>query len=391
MVKQKQRQKQSQKVIVNINTEKKAKRKYVRKPKAPSGASQNNPPPPPYQPQMVIHQNTFGPQPLIQNPTILQPTPQQVSNFVSSVQETVRQVEIPKNNGIERAPPPQPRQPTPPSEEEEPVELSAAPPQNKAIDHDKMKFYKNPAFKHPKLAKSTENQEQHRIIDYHHEPTVLETRPIRTGVHTFQEMLQTQSQHEHGTKRPTSKETKGVKLGGDNPLSPEDMRQRRISIFDKPITENKITEHLHQLGRDNEADERNAMYLEERRIHPYIHDEQGFITPNKRFGLKDLHKKKLGTSLDAELSPSLSLDEPPEPPKTETAKTAPKKVAQLKYTQYDNLQIQLKKLDKKQLQAEMRRVELKPFFGKGEKTKAEMKEELLRLHHTKPELFSKYK
>jgi len=86
-----QKQKQNQKVIVNINTETKPKRKYTRKPK------KDNDDKPPHHPQMLIHYNTNAPMPLYNNPV-----PAQQTAFANAVQETVRQVEIPRNNGIER-------------------------------------------------------------------------------------------------------------------------------------------------------------------------------------------------------------------------------------------------------------------------------------------------
>ena len=88
---QKQKQKQNQKVIVNINTETKPKRTYTRKPK------QNNDDKPPHQPQMLIHYNANAPMPLYNNPV-----PAQQTAFATAVQETVRQIEAPRNNGIER-------------------------------------------------------------------------------------------------------------------------------------------------------------------------------------------------------------------------------------------------------------------------------------------------
>ena len=86
-----QKQKQNQKVIVNINTETKPKRKYTKKPK------KDNDDKPPHQPQMLIHYNTNAPMPLYNNPV-----PAQQTAFANAVQETVRQIEIPRNNGIER-------------------------------------------------------------------------------------------------------------------------------------------------------------------------------------------------------------------------------------------------------------------------------------------------
>ena len=86
-----QKQKQNQKVIVNINTETKPKRKYTRKPK------KDNDDKPPHHPQMLIHYNTNAPMPLYNNPV-----PAQQTAFANAVQETVRQIEIPRNNGIER-------------------------------------------------------------------------------------------------------------------------------------------------------------------------------------------------------------------------------------------------------------------------------------------------
>ena len=90
-----QKQKQNQKVIVNINTETKPKRKYTKKPK------KDNDDKPPHQPQnhpqMLIHYNASAPMPLYNNPI-----PAQQTAFANAVQETVRQIEIPRNNGIER-------------------------------------------------------------------------------------------------------------------------------------------------------------------------------------------------------------------------------------------------------------------------------------------------
>jgi len=90
-----QKQKQNQKVIVNINTETKPKRKYTKKPK------KDNDDKPPHQPQnhpqMLIHYNASAPMPLYNNPV-----PAQQTAFANAVQETVRQIEIPRNNGIER-------------------------------------------------------------------------------------------------------------------------------------------------------------------------------------------------------------------------------------------------------------------------------------------------
>ena len=86
-----QKQKQNQKVIVNINTETKPKRKYTRKPK------KDNDDKPPHHPQMLIHYNANAPMPLYNNPV-----PAQQTAFANAVKETVRQIEIPRNNGIER-------------------------------------------------------------------------------------------------------------------------------------------------------------------------------------------------------------------------------------------------------------------------------------------------
>ena len=95
-----QKQKQKQSVIVNINTSNtKQRRKYTRKPK---GQGSNNPPKPPSQ-NMIIHQNTFGPMPLIQNPTPQQFIPQvQPSALHQSAVESQSQAQQQRGNGLER-------------------------------------------------------------------------------------------------------------------------------------------------------------------------------------------------------------------------------------------------------------------------------------------------
>ena len=85
-----QNQSQSQNVIFNINQEK-PKRKYTQNPKINNDVKQPN------HPQMLIHYNASAPMPLYNNPV-----PAQQTAFANAVQETARQVEIPRNNGIER-------------------------------------------------------------------------------------------------------------------------------------------------------------------------------------------------------------------------------------------------------------------------------------------------
>ena len=133
-----QKQKQKQSVIVNINTSNtKPRRKYTRKPKGSN--DNNNHLKPPQHPQMIIHQQAFAPQPLIQNPTPQQFIPQvQPSALHQSAVESQNQAQQPRGNGLERPPPPPPRLPTPPPSEDNTHPFSANEPrkrENKKMTH----------------------------------------------------------------------------------------------------------------------------------------------------------------------------------------------------------------------------------------------------------------
>ena len=401
-----QKQKQKQSVIVNINTSGTKRRKYVRKPKGQGG--NNQPPPPPHQPQMIIHQQTYSPQPLIQNPTPPQMIPQvQPSSFHNSVAESQAQAQAPRSNGIERTPAPPPRQPTPPPTEEQSHPFSvneSRKRENKNNDALLDALYK----KRNQAVSVNQSQEQHSIIDYEHEPTVLETRPIKAGIHTFQDMMMAKEQPAKQQKTIPSDPTlkfKG-KVGGESrPLTMEEVRQQRSAMFEKPVPDNKIHQYLHPPNEKlNEAEERYNMFKEDTRILPYIQDETGHITPNPRFGLSDL-KTPLGTRLD-EKPKEVDLDTPLEPEATPfkgkelfsifnkeplTEENPKKKVLTMKsqaeelydptkkaienYSLYQNY-LKKKGTTKKVLQQEMRLRGLKPFYGDGEKTKSVMVKEL---------------
>ena len=317
-------------------------------------------------------------------PSILQQTPQQVSSFIASTRETQQHVEAPKNNGIERPQTPPPREASPPREDEHPFEISAPEPQkqNKVIDHEKMKYYRNPAFRHPvlenmSLANVARFQQQNQQIQVNHERE-------RTPLETHQSVATNGTIHEHlnATRKVPEKLNDTVTMykplkhpepeiykprKEDKFGNAEEMRQKRVSIFDKPAVVNDIHESLEKKEKKPEVNE--------------IH--QAILTPKPMRAIRLKFSKPLGTpteprEVDLDLITPTSTPEPrPEPP--------------MSHVKHDKLQTALNTKNKKELQEEMRRVELKPFFGKGEKTKAVMKDELLRLHHTKPELFYIYK
>jgi hypothetical protein len=182
-----QKQKQKQSVVVNIHTSNtKPRKRYARKPKGSNNNNNQQPPPPP---QMIIHQQTYAPQPFIhQYPIPPQMIPQvQPSTLHQSAVES-QLTQAPRSNDIERAPPPPPRQPTPPPTEENSHPFSINEPRKREhkrndalLDELKQKLNR------PVILGQA--QEQHSFIDYEHEPTVLETRPIKSGMYTFQDMV----------------------------------------------------------------------------------------------------------------------------------------------------------------------------------------------------------
>ena len=126
-----QKQKQKQSVIINLNTSNtKPRRKYAKKTK---GQGDNNPPKPPQQPQMIIHQQAFAPQPLIQNPT--------PSQFIQQVQPSALHQSAVESRGncLERTPAPPPRLPTPPPSEDNTHPFSVNEPRKR--EYKKMTHY----------------------------------------------------------------------------------------------------------------------------------------------------------------------------------------------------------------------------------------------------------
>ena len=387
---QKQRQTQNQKVVVNINTETKPKRKYKRKPKRDDSPDDRKPP---HQPQMIIYQNTNAPMPITSNAPIQQ-TP-----FVSAVQETVKNQEPPINNGIERPPPREQAQTTisPQSSHPNPEQQDAfatsvmrsvrhvevAPPQRTIPRNTQLRASSQNDLLLAELKRRTETptlspviqatfqqQQEHSIIDYHHEPSILETHRVKSGIHTFQDFIAQQDNKVQDNKVQAPLKIpagKGNKLGGAKKLSAEELRQHRASIFDTPYKEPAITKQI-QLHVKETTNPKLKKYLD---------------------GVKEIK----GTTLD---SKEVNLDTPL--PKNNLDKSfkkvESKKSAQKEeHVKHDKLETELNKLSKPELQAQMKRVGLKYFHvkGKGEKTKAQMKDDLLRLHHTRPEEFSNYK
>jgi len=421
---QKQRQTQNQKVVVNINTETKPKRKYKRKPKRDDSPDDRKPP---HQPQMIIYQNTNAPMPITSNAPIQQ-TP-----FVSAVQETVKNQEPPINNGIERPQPREQAQTTIPPQSSNPNpaqqdafatsvmrsvrHVEVAPPQRTIPRNTQLRASSQNDLLLAELKRRTETptlspviqatfqqQQEHSIIDYHHEPSILETHRVKSGIHTFQDFIAQQDNKVQDNKVQAPLKIpagKGNKLGGAKKLSAEELRQHRASIFDTPYKEPAITKQIQlhvkettnpklkkYLDGVNEREERHLMGQEDRTPR-YKLDERGIITPNSSYGLKEIK----GTTLD---SKEVNLDTPL--PKNNLDKSfkkvESKKSAQKEeHVKHDKLETELNKLSKPELQAQMKRVGLKYFHvkGKGEKTKAQMKDDLLRLHHTRPEEFSNYK
>ena len=387
---QKQRQTQNQKVVVNINTETKPKRKYKRKPKRDDSPDDRKPP---HQPQMIIYQNTNAPMPITSNAPIQQ-TP-----FVSAVQETVKNQEPPINNGIERPQPREQAQTTIPPQSSNPNpeqqdafatsvmrsvrHVEVAPPQRTIPRNTQLRASSQNDLLLAELKRRTETptlspviqatfqqQQEHSIIDYHHEPSILETHRVKSGIHTFQDFIAQQDNKVQDNKVQAPLKIpagKGNKLGGAKKLSAEELRQHRASIFDTPYKEPAITKQI-QLHVKETTNPKLKKYLD---------------------GVKEIK----GTTLD---SKEVNLDTPL--PKNNLDKSfkkvESKKSAQKEeHVKHDKLETELNKLSKPELQAQMKRVGLKYFHvkGKGEKTKAQMKDDLLRLHHTRPEEFSNYK
>jgi hypothetical protein len=417
-----QKQKQSQKVVVNINTETKAKRQYKRKPKNPSGDSSNNiPPKPPHQPQMIIHQQAYAPQPLIQTPTPQQFIPQvQPSSLHTSVAETQQQAQAPRSNGIERAPPPPPRAPTPPPQEgnEHPfVSQRRREPQklNAGLLEDLKKKLEAPVPPHHLFAQ--QQQEQHSIIDYEHEPTILETRPIRAGqIQQVQNMVQHQNSVKEPAKEPAKEPTgiylirkrekpTDVKNGTYQFGNRDELRQKRLSMLEpkKPdLSEiHKALKKKHE--EKNERDERYAMWAEEMNIPRYIveeerHDPQlgytaGLISPNPF--LQPL-KTPLGTSLDKkpavidldlpddesaknlfpiftkEVTPAKEHKTPEKKQEAEVPHVTSEKGKLKKYNEYQRW-LRHNKTLKKDLQEQMTLHGLKYYYAKTDKEKKEVR------------------
>jgi hypothetical protein len=256
---------------------------------------------------------------------------------------------------------------------------------------------------------------------------------------------------EQGSARVApSKEAMDSEPGGYTPSPPTSsgIDPFHHAVFRTPKTETELSHQLRLHPDEQEREERWRMQQDEHRISPFIQDETGVMSRNPRFGLSDLNKP-LGRSVDRKtgffddvlpqeemdmtfrrvllpLTPSeveqketkLEADEVGNPgvpqPQAEMKKTPLKprtraraKEAELKpkepvpevkpspiksptssMIKFERLQDVLTKMKKPEVKDEMRRVGLKPNYVKGEKTKPQMIDELLRLHKTRPEVFS---
>ena len=241
-------QKQAQQVVVHVTRN---YRQSVPKPKAlgpppvPFYGGGFPPPPPPPPPQQYPSFYHVPPQmPLIHNSTRMNQTVDFQTPIHSSVHESFSQshLQTPRSNGIERTPPPPPRPATPPPQEESPAffisPVTSAPKkeeQVKNIPRDRNQALINDLKRRveaPNLLFPNESQQR--------QPSVLEVRPIKANNGTIQEQMNERKHPEMVAEgvyvykpKPKAKEEYKQK-STDKFGNLEELRQKRIAMFDKP-------------------------------------------------------------------------------------------------------------------------------------------------------------